>query len=152
LNLEVGCGSYGHTPILETNYLLTDIHKTKWNKRFVQLLCDVQHLPFQDESFGIVYASHVLEHVPNPLKAVREMLRVARKIVLVKVPHMLSKVARQDSNLPFDRHLHVFRRRWFTNNIKSHLVRGRINHRPFLWFFNRPYENEIRIFKVTGDA
>jgi ubiquinone/menaquinone biosynthesis C-methylase UbiE len=37
------------------------------------------YLPFKDESFGVVKASHVLEHLRNPFKVLDEMLRVATK-------------------------------------------------------------------------
>lgn len=40
--------------------------------------CDVTHLPHRDESFDVVYCSHVLEHVPDDRRAMREMARVLR--------------------------------------------------------------------------
>ncbi|GLH76762.1 hypothetical protein SSBR45G_16700 [Bradyrhizobium sp. SSBR45G] len=43
-------------------------------------------LPFADGSFDLVYASHVLEHVPEPRRLLRELARVARSFVVVEVP------------------------------------------------------------------
>jgi len=40
--------------------------------------CDVQQLPFDDESFDIVVANHMLYHVPDPDRAVAELARVVR--------------------------------------------------------------------------
>lgn len=40
---------------------------------------DIHQLPFQDKSFDFVYTSHVLEHVEDPIKACRELMRVARR-------------------------------------------------------------------------
>jgi SAM-dependent methyltransferase len=41
------------------------------------LVGGVQSLPFADHSFDFVYASHVIEHVVDPLRAARELERVA---------------------------------------------------------------------------
>ncbi len=38
----------------------------------------ITSLPFPDDSFDVVIAAHVLEHLPNPLAALREMRRVLR--------------------------------------------------------------------------
>ncbi len=40
------------------------------------LLADLTRLPFPDETFDVVYCSHVLEHVPDDRAAMREMRRV----------------------------------------------------------------------------
>ena len=40
--------------------------------------CDVQELPFEDGSFDIVVANHMLYHVPDPDRAVAELARVLR--------------------------------------------------------------------------
>lgn len=47
---------------------------------------DAGNLPFDDRSFDLVYASHVIEHVPDPRAALAEIARVARKWVYVEVP------------------------------------------------------------------
>lgn len=120
-NLEVGCGSFkGHLPFLDNSFLHTDIQKTEWNKPFLNVVCDVCHLPFKDKSFEKVYASHVLEHLDNPILAIKEMIRVSRKIIVIKVPHIISKVAKQATALPFDTHKNVFRRKWFTKVLKNY--------------------------------
>ncbi len=41
--------------------------------------CSVDDMPFQDKQFNFVYACHVLEHVPDPGKACRELMRVAKR-------------------------------------------------------------------------
>lgn len=40
---------------------------------------DVCDLPFADKAFDFVYCAHVLEHVPDPLAACREIIRVGRR-------------------------------------------------------------------------
>jgi len=45
-----------------------------------------QELPFADGEFDIACAIEVLEHVPDPGRTLAEMVRVARRHVLVSVP------------------------------------------------------------------
>jgi SAM-dependent methyltransferase len=49
---------------------------------------DIQDLPFEDQSFDFVFASHVLEHVPNDEKAIAEIRRIltSNGIAILPVP------------------------------------------------------------------
>jgi len=40
---------------------------------------DVSEMPFEGNEFDYVYCAHVLEHVPDPLAACREIMRVGRR-------------------------------------------------------------------------
>jgi SAM-dependent methyltransferase len=44
-------------------------------------------LPFEDGRYDFVFSSHVIEHFPDPLKALYEWVRVARRYVVVIAPH-----------------------------------------------------------------
>lgn len=44
-------------------------------------------LPFADSEFDFVLASHVIEHMPDPIAALREWVRVASRYVFLIVPH-----------------------------------------------------------------
>lgn len=46
----------------------------------------VEDIPFPDEMFDTVVCTHVLEHVRNMDKAVQELLRVAKKRLLIVLP------------------------------------------------------------------
>ena len=48
---------------------------------------DVQALSFKDNSFDIVLCQEVLEHVPNPVKAMKELKRVAKKQLIITIPY-----------------------------------------------------------------
>jgi SAM-dependent methyltransferase len=53
----------------------------------VDVVAEGDDLPFPDDAFDFVLASHVLEHLPDPIRALREWERVARRYVLVVLPH-----------------------------------------------------------------
>lgn len=56
--------------------------------RGVDVACDLTAIAFPDESFDLVYCSHVLEHVPDDRAAMRELRRILRPggTLLVQVP------------------------------------------------------------------
>lgn len=56
------------------------IHPKKL-KNFV--LFDAHYLPFKDRSFDVVYASHVLEHLENPIFALKDWGRVAKTVDII---------------------------------------------------------------------
>jgi ubiquinone/menaquinone biosynthesis C-methylase UbiE len=48
--------------------------------------CDIHNLPYPDKHFGAVIASHVLEHVVDPVAAMAELVRVADRVYAI-TPH-----------------------------------------------------------------
>jgi ubiquinone/menaquinone biosynthesis C-methylase UbiE len=44
----------------------------------IDYVCDIQSIPAQDASFDVIICTEVLEHLPEPIKAVREMARLLR--------------------------------------------------------------------------
>src|SRR5262245_59208928 len=44
---------------------------------------DGRHIPFPDRAFDLVYATHVLEHVPGEREFLAELRRAAKKYVYV---------------------------------------------------------------------
>lgn len=55
-------------------------------KGFAPLFGDIGRLPFEDDTFDLVLAIEVLEHVPYPELALAELSRVARRDIVVSVP------------------------------------------------------------------
>jgi ubiquinone/menaquinone biosynthesis C-methylase UbiE len=80
--LDIGSGGdpFPQATILADRYLEPTSHRSS---RFDSqgkpvVICDIHSLPFPDQAFDYAVASHVLEHVENPLHACRELQRVAR--------------------------------------------------------------------------
>lgn len=48
---------------------------------------DITRMPFCDHSFDIVICTEVLEHLEKPGAALKELKRVAKKFILITVPH-----------------------------------------------------------------
>lgn len=69
-----------------------------------------ERLPFEDDSFDVVTALEVLEHIADPLPAAREAFRLARGHVLVSVP------SHEDEN---PEHLQLFTRDSLTGLLQS---------------------------------
>ncbi len=55
--------------------------------RRVDVVAPGDRLPFDEDAVDFVFASHVLEHFPDPIRALKEWLRVARKYVVLVIPH-----------------------------------------------------------------
>jgi SAM-dependent methyltransferase len=53
------------------------------NKGFPLLLASGDALPFADNSFDAVCEFGILHHVPDPARVVKEMLRVARNVIVI---------------------------------------------------------------------
>lgn len=54
-------------------YVTTDL-----NSPLADVKADICQLPFEDESFDIIFCNHVLEHIPNDTQAMHELYRVLR--------------------------------------------------------------------------
>jgi SAM-dependent methyltransferase len=68
LNIGSGVTNYSE------NIINFDLQKFK----NVEVLGDLYHLPFGDNSFDYVFSVYVLEHVPDTQKAINEMFRVLK--------------------------------------------------------------------------
>ncbi|MGA9859648.1 MAG: class I SAM-dependent methyltransferase [Solirubrobacteraceae bacterium] len=95
--LEVGCGDGAVLAELGRRGLGPDLVGVEVSSSAAELAAsrpeidrvqtfDGVRLPFADASFELVLATHVLEHVEDPLGLLREMRRVASALVFVEVP------------------------------------------------------------------
>lgn len=53
----------------------------------VDVVAPGDQLPFEDKSFDFVISSHVIEHFFDPIRAIKEWARVARKFIFIICPH-----------------------------------------------------------------
>jgi SAM-dependent methyltransferase len=53
----------------------------------VDVVAEGNKLPFPDKSFDFVISSHVIEHFYDPISALLEWARVAKKYIFIIVPH-----------------------------------------------------------------
>jgi hypothetical protein len=85
--LDIGCNkdavTYAQTVADVQN--LSDFYKEK-NKKFV--LIESKDLPFEDNQFDFVYASHVIEHVEDVSHFIKELQRIS-KLGYIELPSML---------------------------------------------------------------
>ncbi len=63
---------------------------------------DMQAMPYPDQTFDLVIHSDTLEHVPDPLQALRECRRVLKKsgILAYTVPVIFGRATRRRDDLP----------------------------------------------------
>jgi SAM-dependent methyltransferase len=74
---------------------------------------DGEHLPVADGAYDLVFATHVLEHVPDPAPLTRELLRAGRAVI-IEVPLEANVSARRPAARAASEgvgHLHRFDRR-----------------------------------------
>jgi SAM-dependent methyltransferase len=71
---------------MDTVYKRAEL-KTWGRAKPVDIVADGHELPLEDKSVDFVLASHVLEHIPDPIAAIADWVRVARKYVVLIVPH-----------------------------------------------------------------
>jgi SAM-dependent methyltransferase len=75
---------------------------------------DGEHLPDAEGAYDLVFATHVLEHVPDPAPLTRELLRAAARAVIIEVPLEDKLSARRPAARAASEgvgHLHRFDRR-----------------------------------------
>ena len=74
--LDIGCG-YGANEFANTICDVQDLSKFYKDKNFIKL--ENKQLPFKDNEFDFVIASHVLEHVEDLKFFINELERVSKK-------------------------------------------------------------------------
>lgn len=92
--LDVGCGKGIFTYYLSNlaHTIGLDISNSMLKENPCSLLVqgDVQHLPFKDCQFDLVFSANLLHHVKDPLNTLKEMKRVSRKYIVLIEPNMFN--------------------------------------------------------------
>lgn len=55
-----------------------DYTTTDLNSPLADIKADICNLPFEENSYDVIFCNHVLEHIPDDAKAMRELYRVLR--------------------------------------------------------------------------
>ncbi len=154
--LDVGCG-VGHwgrclAPFLRADCVLTGVDREmRWveearrrsaeagdrTSNFFQ--GDVTRLPFPDESFDMVTCQTVLIHVPDPIRALREMIRVLAPgglIVVVEPNNTAGGLCGQELRRPVKEALKLLEFQMICERGKMNLAEGFISCGPWVpgWF------------------
>ena len=54
------------------------LHTQNWNTKKIDLICDIASIPEKDASFDAILCTEVLEHIPDPTKALDEFARLLK--------------------------------------------------------------------------
>jgi len=55
------------------------LHQGKWDTTEIDIRSDIINIPQPDASFDVILCSEVLEHIPDPMKAIKEFNRLLRR-------------------------------------------------------------------------
>jgi predicted SAM-dependent methyltransferase len=74
--------------IKNLDYTTTDL-----NSPLADVKADICNLPFEDNTYDIIFCNHVLEHIPDDTKAIQELYRVLKKggMGIFQIPQELSR-------------------------------------------------------------
>jgi 2-polyprenyl-3-methyl-5-hydroxy-6-metoxy-1,4-benzoquinol methylase len=108
---------------------------------------DGQSIPYEQGSFDVVTCVDVIEHVPDYLGLLQEMLRVASRLVLVSTPNR-----RPENTLPNGRPRNIWHlREWSYEEFD--LLLGRLPGIRIEWhFLEGPWEGPFQTGQVISDA
>ena len=111
--LDVGCGDHPRGTVnvdcMTDQYFVRPPLKTKTIPNFIK--ADACNLPFRNDVFQKVMASNVLEHLQNPVKALKEWKRVA-KVTVIAVPALTPC---RFAGTEFPEHLYT----WSVNSLQN---------------------------------
>ena len=136
--LDVGCGPgtlLREIPItielvgIDTSIQMLKIARKAENSYFHLICADVDFLPFQDKTFGTVFAFTLLQNLPNPQKALHELGRVVRDEGSVVVTFHKSTLTRDEAYSLLSREYRLLREVETGDEVRDYTFVCR-HHRP----------------------
>ena len=101
---------------------------------------DINKLPYRNNSFDLVIATEVLEHVDYPRRALRELIRVSNKYVLVTVPNepwfTVQRILRGKNLKQLGRHpehVQYWSSQKFVEFVRREKIKIEVKKLPFPW-------------------
>lgn len=94
--IEIGGSAHNAFHLNTINVDYTDDMETTFKKEEIEmcghamkvdLVAEGDELPIADKSQDFVISSHVIEHFFDPIKAIKEWQRVAKKYIFMIIPH-----------------------------------------------------------------
>lgn len=77
-----------------------DYTTTDLNSPLADVKADICNLPFEDNTYDIIFCNHVLEHIPDDTKAIQELYRVLKKggMGIFQIPQELDRETTFEDN------------------------------------------------------
>ena len=149
--LDVGAGEGFTLNKLKENNLGKKIEGIEYTKEAIDLgkkmfpeinikQGTIYDLPYKNNSFDLIISTEVLEHLDDPAEAVKEIIRVSKKYLLLTVPNepffTIQRIARDKNILHFGAHPeHI--QHWTPGAFKKFLMRNKLKVKavklPFAW-------------------
>lgn len=110
---------------LNHEYVTADLYSP-----IADVRANITELPFEDNSFDVIFCNHVLEHIPDDSKAMRELFRVLKKggMGIFQIPQDLNR------ETTFEDHT-------ITDPKKRTAIFGQYDH---VRIYGRDYFNKLR--------
>lgn len=134
----------------------TDLHVIRLKPSQIQnfIKATFYSLPFATQSVDTVVCREVLEHLEDPLTALKELIRVSNRVVIIETPHRRdSRYWNCDSHSEIPAHEHVFDKTFFAKLLDSwglyyemNITRFRCILHQWLPLFRFPSSLEVKIF------
>lgn len=82
------------------DYVTTDL-----NSPLADVKADICNLPFEDNEFDVIFCNHVLEHIPDDVKAMKELYRVLKPggFGVIQIPQDLNRATTFEDDSITDR-------------------------------------------------
>ncbi|NQU73104.1 MAG: class I SAM-dependent methyltransferase [Candidatus Omnitrophica bacterium] len=133
--LDAGCGSFRYVDLKQNVYTVgIDVSEKQLQKNAnlnEKILGDLQTYDLPASSFDLIICWDVLEHLPNPTKALLNFKNATKKggIVILKLPNILSIKGLLTKFTPLGFHV------WMYRHVCGSQEAGKDGHGPFRTFF-----------------
>jgi SAM-dependent methyltransferase len=132
--LEAGCGSMSHLNLRGVHVTGIDISQHQLDRNpglDTVILGDLQTYPLASQAFDLVVCWDVLEHLPEPGRALENMAQALRPagLLVVKIPNLFSLKGLLTKFTPHAFHV------WFYRHIRRMESAGRQDTAPFRTYF-----------------